>query len=47
MQHAHRWAKQQGYEQISLQVFENNTSAISLYSKLGYSPQARWMSLDI
>ncbi|MEL6604454.1 MAG: GNAT family N-acetyltransferase [Cyanobacteria bacterium J06614_10] len=47
MQHAHRWAKQQGYEQISLQVFENNTPAISLYSKLGYSPQARWMSLDI
>ena len=47
MTHAHTWAKQQGYSQMSLQVFEQNTSAIQLYQKLGYTPQARWMSLDI
>lgn len=47
MGHAHAWARQQGYAQMSLQVFENNVSAMSLYEKLGYQPQARWMSLDI
>ena len=47
MAHAHKWAKQQGYEQMSLQVFEDNISAMSLYEKLGYRPQSRWMSLDI
>mgnify|MGYP001026524419 CR=1 FL=1 len=47
MAHAQRWAKQQGYGQISLQVFEDNVSALNLYEKLGYKPQARWMSLDI
>ncbi|MEL6937985.1 MAG: GNAT family N-acetyltransferase [Cyanobacteria bacterium J06598_1] len=47
MQHAQQWAKQQGYSQISLQVFEDNISALNLYQNLGYTPQARWMSLDI
>ncbi len=47
MTHAQQWAKQQGYEQIGLQVFEDNVSALRLYEKLGYKPQARWMSLDI
>ncbi len=47
MVHAQLWAKQQGYSQISLQVFEDNISALGLYEKLGYTPQARWMSLDI
>lgn len=47
MVHAQQWAKQQGYAQVSLQVFEDNFSALGLYEKLGYKPQARWMSLDI
>lgn len=47
MAHAQQWAKQQGYEQMSLQVFEDNLSALKLYEKLGYKPQARWMSLDL
>ena len=47
MAHAQSWAKGEGYAQVSLQVFENNLSAIKLYQKLGYQPQARWMSLDI
>ncbi|MGB3572085.1 MAG: GNAT family N-acetyltransferase [Phormidesmis sp.] len=47
MAHAQQWAKQQGYGQVSLQVFEDNVSALNLYEKLGYKPQARWMSLDI
>lgn len=47
MAHAQQWAKQQGYRQMSLQVFEDNLSALKLYEKLGYASQARWMSLDI
>ena len=37
----------QGDSQMSLQVFEDNLSALNLYQKLGYQPQARWMSLEI
>ena len=47
MQHAHYWAKEQNYQQVNLQVFEDNEAALSLYQKLGYTSQARWMSLDI
>ncbi len=47
MQHAHRWARAQDYRQINLQVFEDNMAALSLYRKMGYTPQARWMSLDL
>ena len=47
MQHAQRWAKAKGYGQISLQVFENNIAAMSLYEKLGYQSQAKWMSLEL
>lgn len=47
MHHAQAWAKQQGYGQISLQVFEDNMAAMKLYTKLGYQSQAKWMSLDI
>ncbi len=47
MHYAHQWAKAQSYQQINLQVFEDNTAALSLYQKLGYTPQARWMSLGI
>lgn len=47
MQHAQQWAKQKGYEQMSLQVFENNSAAMKLYEKLGYQSQAKWMSLEL
>jgi ribosomal protein S18 acetylase RimI-like enzyme len=41
---AHRWARQAGYGQISLQVLSHNQAAQSLYQKLGYQPQAILMS---
>ncbi|MEL7227464.1 MAG: GNAT family N-acetyltransferase, partial [Cyanobacteria bacterium J06576_12] len=47
MHHAHRWAKEKGYAQMSLQVFEDNASAMNLYRKLGYQSQARWMSVNL
>ncbi|MGB3298600.1 MAG: GNAT family N-acetyltransferase [Phormidesmis sp.] len=47
MQQAQSWAKAQGYQQISLQVFEDNEAALKLYAKLGYQSQAKWMSLEI
>jgi len=47
MQHAQTWAKEKGYEQVSLQVFEHNFAAMKLYEKLGYQSQAKWMSLDL
>lgn len=47
MEHAQQWAKQRGYRQVSLQVFEDNLPALRLYSRLGYQPQARWLTLDI
>lgn len=47
MCHAQQWAKQQGYCQIGLQVFEDNLPALKLYQGLGYVSQARWLSLDL
>lgn len=47
MNHARKWAKQAGYSQISLQVFEDNEAAMNLYTQLGYESQAKWMSLEI
>ena len=47
MRHAQSWAKEQGYQQMSLQVFEDNEAAMKLYAKLGYRSQAKWMSLEI
>lgn len=44
MQQAHQWSKQQGDRQISLQVFEENSAALSLYKKLGYETTARLMN---
>jgi ribosomal protein S18 acetylase RimI-like enzyme len=47
MQQAQTWAKQQGYSQIGLQVFESNAAALRLYDKLGYVSQAKWLSLEL
>ena len=47
MEHAQQWAKQQGYSQIGLQVFENNEPALNLYRQMGYLPKAMWLSRDL
>jgi ribosomal protein S18 acetylase RimI-like enzyme len=43
MEQAELYAKQQGEQQISLQVFCQNTPAIALYNKLGFQPLSTWM----
>lgn len=40
MHQAEAWAEQRGDRQISLQVFEHNSAALSLYQGLGYQPQS-------
>lgn len=40
MHQAETWAKQRGDRQISLQVFQHNSAALSLYQDLGYQPQS-------
>ena len=40
MYQAEAWAQQRGDRQISLQVFEHNSAALSLYQNLGYQPQS-------
>ncbi|MEM1254471.1 MAG: GNAT family N-acetyltransferase [Cyanobacteria bacterium P01_H01_bin.21] len=47
MQHAKDWAKTQGYDQISLQVFVNNTAALKLYETLGYRQSATLLQLEL
>ena len=37
---AHQWARLEGNQQISLQVFSDNPLAQALYRKLGYQPEA-------
>ncbi|MGK7879479.1 MAG: GNAT family N-acetyltransferase [Crocosphaera sp.] len=43
IQQGQQWVKQQGYDQIGLQVFERNQAALKLYTKLGFSPQSYLM----
>ena len=40
MQHIETWATAQGYQQLGLYVFTENTPALTLYKTLGYSPQS-------
>lgn len=47
MEHAKQWAIAQGYDQLSLQVFTQNVSAVKLYESLGYQTQATLLTLDI
>ena len=47
MHHAKRWAKEHGYDQMSLQVFCKNTVALQLYTDLGFIPTARLLTLDL
>ncbi|MFM6098495.1 MAG: GNAT family N-acetyltransferase [Dolichospermum sp.] len=43
MNYIENWAKQRGYGQIGLQVFQTNTPALDLYHQLGYQEQSLWM----
>ena len=47
MTHAKKWATEQGYSQLSLQVFNKNEAAFALYSSLGYQPTAALLTLKI
>lgn len=44
---AHQWAQQEGHRQISLQVFSNNQAAQTLYTHLGYQPEAVLMKKEL
>lgn len=44
---AEAWAKQRGDHQIGLQVMAQNTAAIALYRKRGYTTISQWMSKPI
>lgn len=37
------WARARGEQQIGLQVFQFNHTALAFYRSLGYQPQALWM----
>jgi len=39
----HQWAREQGVTEVELNVWEFNTSARSLYEKLGYQTTRRIM----
>ncbi len=43
MNYIENWAKQRGYGQIGLQVFQTNIPALDLYHQLGYQEQSLWM----
>jgi len=43
MNYIENWAKQKGYGQIGLQVFQTNIPALDLYHQLGYQEQSLWM----
>lgn len=47
MSHAKRWAQEQGYDQMNLQVFDQNTVALHLYENLGFIPTATLLTLDL
>lgn len=47
MEHAKAWAKEQGHEQLSLQVFTHNETALRLYQSLGYATKATLMTLEL
>ncbi|MBX2863488.1 MAG: GNAT family N-acetyltransferase [Leptolyngbyaceae cyanobacterium MAG.088] len=47
MTHAKRWATEHGYDQMSLQVFNENIAALKLYETLGYRSTATLLTLDL
>lgn len=44
MHHGEQWAKQQGFHELGLQVFQTNQAALQLYHHLGYRPTSAWMT---
>lgn len=47
MAQAEQWAQARGDRQISLQVFQTNQPAVTLYQQLGYQVQSLWMAKAI
>lgn len=47
MDYAKAWASEQGYDQLSLQVFTHNQAALKLYKRLGYTPTASLLTLKL
>ena len=47
LQVAHHWAQSEGHDQISLQVFHDNSAAQALYQKMGYHPEAILMKRSL
>lgn len=47
MEYAKAWASDQGYDQLSLQVFTHNQAALMLYKSLGYTPTASLLTLEL
>lgn len=44
MHHGEQWAKQQGFHELGLQVFQTNQAALQLYRRLKYQPTSVWMT---
>ncbi|MGP1385225.1 MAG: GNAT family N-acetyltransferase [Thainema sp.] len=44
MHQGEQWAKQQGFNELGLQVFQTNQTALQLYRRLGYQPSSIWMT---
>lgn len=48
MEHAHRWARERGLEQVEVVVYDVNRAAVALYERLGYTGLSHrlWRRLD-
>ena len=44
MHHGEQWAKQQGFRELGLHVFQTNQAALKLYRRLEYRPTSVWMT---
>lgn len=44
MHHGEQWAKQQGFRELGLHVFQTNQAALQLYHRLEYRPTSVWMT---
>jgi GNAT superfamily N-acetyltransferase len=47
MTQAEQWTKLRGDRQITLQVFQQNAPALSLYQKLGFQTQSVWLAKEL
>lgn len=44
MRHGESWARNQGFRELGLHVFQSNQTAIALYRRLGYQSASIWMT---